>query len=286
MHLKGGGTKVGLFPEYKGKLSTSLESSITPESPQPARSVIDSSRKPDSKESESLSTMVKNENNHKKVIFKHCKKCGGVIDPKSRVCTDCRKQYFVPRYGVPIIILSVLLAVCIGISALVFYYLNESQYEVNRLSGLVELKNNDIRDLRTENEKLRNTISTDGSFIDELIEKNESLATEATWFHDICDYLNSGTIGYAESNFYVDESIVLVHRDEDVHKTKLTAYWKNGGSVSYRPIGACATISLEDETWSTSTYLNIEPLYNGVMEVWFFNDVDDTDFKMIIIVVD
>lgn len=102
----------------------------------------------------------------------------------------------------------------------------------------------------------------------------------------MANYLSSGTIGYAASNFYVDESVVLVHRDEGLHQTKLTAYWKNGGSVSYIPIGKCASISLEDETWRTSTYLNIEPLYNGVMEVWFFNDVDDTNFKMIIIVVD
>ena len=34
------------------------------------------------------------------------------------------------------------------------------------------------------------------------------------------------------------------------------------------------------------TNLIIDPSYKGVMEVWFFNDVDDNDFKMMIIVVD
>ena len=78
----------------------------------------------------------------------------------------------------------------------------------------------------------------------------------------------------------------MVHLDEGLHKTKLTAHWNNGGSVSFVPIGSCATIDFEDESWRTSTNLIIDPSYKGVMEVWFFNDVDDNEFKMIIIVVD
>ena len=109
---------------------------------------------------------------------------------------------------------------------------------------------------------------------------------ESEWFHDICDYLSSGTIGYAASNFCVDESVVLVHLDEGLHKTKLTAHWNNGGTIFFRTQGSCATIDYEDESWRTSTNLIIDPSYKGVMEVTFYNDVDDNDFKMIIIVVD
>ena len=293
-------TKVELFPESKEELNAVSESSITPERPQPAKSAIDSSQKPVSKESESLSSTVKNQNNRNKVTFKHCKKCGGIIDPKSRMCTDCRKQYFVPRYGMPIIILSVLLAVSLGISALLFYYLSDSKYEVEHLLGLVELKNDNITELRTKNEKQQKTISDQESTITELYEKIDDLKTENTslhlsntiysieseWFHDICDYLSSGTIGYAASNFCVDESVVLVHLDEGLHKTKLTAHWNNGGTIFFRTQGSCATIDYEDESWRTSTNLIIDPSYKGVMEVTFYNDVDDNDFKMIIIVVD
>ena len=155
-----GKTKVELFPESKEKLSTGSESSITPERPQPARSANDSSQKAVSKESESLSYTVKNQNNRKKVTFKHCKKCGGIIDPKSRMCTDCRKQYFVPRYGVPIIILSVLLAVSLGISAFGYIMLKNNQYEINRLSEIAKNNDRTIIELRnTKNELQDNNVN-------------------------------------------------------------------------------------------------------------------------------
>lgn len=289
-----------LSPHFRTEQVTGSKSTITPENREPTRTAINPPRNHDSKGSEALSHTMTNKGTHKAPTYKHCKKCGGIIDPKSRLCTDCRKQYFVPRYGVPIIVLAVLLAACLGLSALVFYHLRESQYEVDRLSGLIDLKNSDVADLRTKNKKQQETISSQDSTIDELYERIKNLETENTslhasnviysveskWFNDICDYLNSGNIGYAASNFCVDESVVLIHRDDGLHKTKLTAYWNNGGTVSFIPIGSCATIDFEDETWRTSTNLLITPSNNGVMEVIFYNDIDDNDFKMIIIVVD
>ena len=48
---------------------------------------------------------------------RYCKYCGGVIDADSRRCSSCGRQFFRPKSTLPIIVLSILLLVCIGIGA-------------------------------------------------------------------------------------------------------------------------------------------------------------------------
>ena len=69
----------------------------------------------------------------------YCKKCGGLIDNKTKKCTGCGKQYF--RFSKKVFIILVVAIIAIGLVAANVY-----QYITNRQS--VELLNKNLESMR------------------------------------------------------------------------------------------------------------------------------------------
>ena len=211
-------------------------------------------------------TMVPNSNE------KHnfCKKCGSAIDPNTKKCSGCGKQYFNGKKTVPIVLLSVLLIGSIG--------LNVMQYlQGQEASETVAAQTTQIEELEKEVSTQKSTISSQKSQIADLEEKSG-------YFYTICKELSTGNIGYAASNFKASESVIVVDKNETNRKFTLTANWTNGGTVSTDYSGYSAWVNFDNDSWTTSTKMTIEPWQEGVTAVTFSNDVDSKTFKILIIV--
>lgn len=199
---------------------------------------------------------------------RRCKKCGGDIDGITKQCKSCGKQYFRLKKALPIIVLSVLM---IGLGALnVVQYLNSQS-------------------LQASIDKKSKTISTQKSTISNQEKEIAKLENTAEDYEAIVRAIQSGNLGYAASNFNVNESVVVVGKNQTGRKVTLTAHWYDGGkvSISYSPYNdRSASISFDEEHWDSTTKLSIIPKKTGVTTVTFSNDQDSKTFRMVIIVTD
>ena len=208
--------------------------------------------------------------NDKKDSF--CKKCGSVIDPNTKKCSGCGKQYFNAKKTVPIVLLSVLLVASIGLNVMQYFQGKEAIETVATQT--------------TKIEKLEKEVSTQKSTISSQKTKIASLEKKGDYFDTLCKELSTGNIGYAASNFKSNESVIIVDKNETNRKFTLTANWTNGGTVSVDYSGSAAWVDFDSNSWTTSTKMTIEPWKEGVTAVTFSNDVDSRTFKVIIIVTD
>ena len=207
----------------------------------------------------------------------HCKKCGAIIDNSTKKCTGCGKQCFRAKTTVPIIVLTILFVASEGLNIVQFFQ-NKNALDT------VSTQETEITNLEKKVSALNNTISTQKSTISTQKSTIKSLEGKAGYFDDICKELSFGNIGYAASNFKASESIILVDKSETNRKFTLTANWTNGGTVSVDYSGLSAFVSFDNDSWTTSTKMTIEPWREGVTAVTFSNNVDSKTFKVIIIV--
>ncbi|MDY3731415.1 MAG: zinc ribbon domain-containing protein [Candidatus Choladocola sp.] len=207
----------------------------------------------------------------------HCKKCGAIIDNSTKKCTGCGKQYFRAKTTVPMIVLTILFVASVGLNIVQFFQ-NKNALDT------VSTQETEITNLEKKVSALNNTISTQKSTISTQKSTIKSLEGKAGYFDDICKELSFGNIGYAASNFKASESIILVDKSETNRKFTLTANWTNGGTVSVDYSGLSAFVSFDNDSWTTSTKMTIEPWREGVTAVTFSNNVDSKTFKVIIIV--
>ena len=207
-------------------------------------------------------------NSNEKHTF--CKKCGSTIDPNTKKCSGCGKQYFNSKKTVPVVLLSVLLVASIGLNVMQYFQGKEAIETVATQT--------------TKIENLEKEVSTQKSTISSQKNKISSLEKKSDYFDKICKELSSGNIGYAASNFRASESVIIVDKNETDRKFTLTANWTNGGTVSVDYSGSAAWVDFDNESWTTSTKMSIEPWQEGVTAVTFSNDVDSRTFKVIIIV--
>ena len=203
------------------------------------------------------------ENNiKKKYRTKFCKLCGGQIDDHTKKCSGCGKQYFkgikFNKFLMTIIVLSAIILISVIIN----------------IVQCIEIEN-----LTDKVESQISTISSQKSRIDILDKKS-------SYYDTICRELSYGNIGYAANNFRVNESVIVVDKNETDRKFTLTANWTNGGNVSVSYSGYSAKVSFDNDSWTTSTKMTVKPKSEGITVVKFSNDVDSRTFKMIIIVKD
>lgn len=136
-----------------------------------------------------------------------------------------------------------------------------------------------VSELEKTVEKHKNTISSKTKTISNLKPKAET-------FDDICDSLSYGNIGAASKQFKVDESLVVVRKNEKDRKVTLTTNWSGEGTVSVSYSSGAATVDFDKNSWTSSVKLTIKPWSVGATVVTFSTDGKTEPFKMLIIVVD
>lgn len=209
---------------------------------------------------------------------RYCKKCGGLVDNKSKKCLSCGKQYF--RFPVKTVIHTCMVLFIIALVGLnIYQYWNYGKQTETLIASVTDLE----QQVKTKD----STIATQKSTITTQKNKIAELEGKADYYDEICSFLSRGNIGYAADNFKSSESIILVRKGETNRKFTLTAYWSNGGTVStsYSSF-LVAGISYDNDNWSRSTTMTINPQSEGISIVTFTNNVDSKTFKIMIIVTD
>lgn len=200
----------------------------------------------------------------------YCKKCGGLIEPISKKCNKCGKQYFnIQIYIYPSVIVLLALALAIFIIAYALQFarsVNVSKEYEDRIDRLTN-----------EIEKLNDEISYKDRKISYYKPKGEC-------YDDIVNSLKNSNIGYAASNFKTDESVIVVSKHEKNRKINLTAYSSLGRTVSVSYSSNAARIDFDKEKWTSSTPLTILPNEEGSTIVTFEDCDDNKSFKILIIV--
>lgn len=186
---------------------------------------------------------------------RHCKKCGAVVDRKTKRCTGCGKQYPRAKVVIPITIIIVLLIASLALNTLLY------------LGAVGAIKQLD----------------------DEIAGLNEgikSLEIKAEYYDEICKELSTGNIGYASDNFCASEDVIVLSKYETGRSFTLTAHWSAGGTVETTYSGSSALVSFDEDSWYSSTGITITPMRKGITAVTFSNSVDSNTFKVLIIVTD
>lgn len=168
---------------------------------------------------------------------------------------------------------SVVLAICLTALLFVSGGLNIYQsVQIENLNSTISDKDTQIKNKRTEITNLKNKVS--------------SLEDDAENYDTLISAIKYGKLGYASSNFQSSESVIVVGRNEKNREFTLTAYWSNGGNVSvdYDTYLPAAYVDFDQNSWSISTKMTIEPRHSGITVVTFSNDVNRQTFDVIIIV--
>lgn len=208
----------------------------------------------------------------KKTVY--CKRCGGPIDPEEKRCTLCGKKYSLWKKVLPICILIFLLFVSFGANFGQFFF---HKVALSEVESTLDTK---LDKIDQQNEEIRILEASLASRNDELTRLQDSLSS----YEDSFALLSQGNVGYAASNFNVDQSVIVL-RQNQTKKFTLTANWSDGGTVSVDySNGLIADISFDNDSWYTSTQMTAEGYSPGSTVVTFSNDVDSRTFKMLIIV--
>ena len=221
----------------------------------------------------------------KAVKAKYCSKCGSTIDNKTKKCTGCDKQYFqgfrINKFSITVIVL-VLIIVALS-TVCILQHWNNQKLDSTYQAAISEQESK-ISSLEQQVSSSDTAIKIRDNTIKNLERKIDTLEKKANQYDDIVNGMQLGNTGYAASNFFASDSVIVVSKNETNRKFKLTANWSNGGTVYVDYSSSAALVSFDNDEWSTSTQMSVHPLSEGVTIVTFSNSVNSKTFKVLIIV--
>lgn len=209
----------------------------------------------------------------------HCKKCGAVIDSRTKRCSGCGKQYFRAKAVVPLLVCCVLLVLSLSLNGVQYFLGRQSAQALADQTSELEALEQEVSDLNT-------TVANQKSTILSQTDQVSLFKERAEYFDFLCQELSTGNIGYASEEFRASEGVIVVSLHDNNRKFTLNTLWSGGGTVSTSYSGLGATVSFDNDTWSSSTQMTVEPWRAGVTAVTFSNDANFQSFKVIIIVTD
>ncbi len=200
--------------------------------------------------------------------------------------TTPEKQQPTKKWTVAVVCLAILV---LALAALNVYQYISAQGNVEKIAELSV----SVSELNSTVESLNGTISDKESQIKNKNSEITTLKSEISSMEDIANSYEAivnaakyDNLGYAASNFQSSESVIVVGKNEKNRKFTLTANWSNGGNVSvdYDSYFPSAYVDFDQNSWTTSTKMTIQPKHSGVTIVTFSNDVNRQSFDVIIIV--
>lgn len=224
------------------------------------------------------------------------------------VTTDSRPHQSVPekttpqkknqkKWKIASIILIVLVVISLAANAAQFFYHNYSTADIQaqldaanktiaeKDASITSYKNKISSQTTTINQQ-KTEISSLKTEISSLKTVISSLKTKSGYFDDIVSGMRYGNAGYAASNFFSNDSVIVVSKSNSSYKFTLTANWSNGGTVEVDYSSSCAYVTFDNNEWYTSTKMTVHPRSKGVTVATFSNSVNSQTFKVLIIVTD
>lgn len=202
----------------------------------------------------------------------------GKVHPNEPAVQTTRKKAKV----LPIILAIALSLSIIGNIAQFFFH----SYHTEEIREQLAVAKDTIADRDESITSYKNKISSQTTTINQQKTEISNLKDKGSYFDDIVSDMRYGNAGYASSNFFASDSVIVVGKNDTDCKFTLTANWSNGGTVEVEYSSSAAWVSFDNDEWYTSTKMTVHPRSKGVTVVTFSNDVDSKTFKVLIIVTD
>ena len=208
-----------------------------------------------------------------------------VVASPAPVSIQPKQAQVVPkkRSKAPIIILSIVCALLIAANVAQYFLYKEA---VKDTEQQLVTANNTIDANNRKITELQNTVSSQKTTINSQKTKITKLEAIEDYYDAICQHMKNGNIGAASSDFKVDDSVIVVRKNETGRKITLTTTYDGGGSVSVDYSSYAATLEFDEDTWYSTTTLTVDPSYEGVTVATFSNTENSQTFKVLIIVTD
>lgn len=190
------------------------------------------------------------------------------------------------RIGIAIVLVLAILSVALNMYQYFSYQNNSATIveQLNEANNTISSQKSEIDALEKEVSSQKRKINLQEQTITSQENNISSLDKKSKLYDSIVSGMKSGNAGYAASNFFASDSVIIVGKNETNRKFKLTANWSNGGSVYVDYSSNAAWVSFDKSEWSTSTQMTVHPKSEGVTIVTFSNSVDSRTFKVLIIV--
>ena len=187
------------------------------------------------------------------------------------------------RRKAPIIILSIVCALLVAANAAQYFLYEKAVQDVEEQ---LITANDTIYSYNNKIINLQNTVSLQNTTINSQKTQITKLEVIEDYYDAICQHMKNGNIGAASSAFNVDDSVIVVRKNETGRKITLTTTYDGGGSVNVDYSSYAATLKFDEDSWYSSTTLTVDPSYEGVTVATFSNTENSQKFKVLIIVTD
>ena len=187
------------------------------------------------------------------------------------------------KWKIAAIILIVLVVISLAANVAQFFY---HDYSTADIQAQLDAANKTIAEKDASITSYKNKISSQTTTINQQKTEISNLKTKSGYFDDIVSGMRYGNAGYAASNFFSNDSVIVVSKSNSSYKFTLTANWSNGGTVEVDYSSSCAYVTFDNNEWYTSTKMTVHPRSKGVTVVTFSNSVNSQTFKVLIIVTD
>lgn len=180
-----------------------------------------------------------------------------------------------------ILIVLVVISLAANIGLLSYY-----NYRTADMQAQLDAANKTIAKKEATITSYEKKIALNTTLIDQQKTELSTLKNKSGYFDDIVSGMRDGNAGYAASNFFASDSVIVVSKSNSSYKFTLTANWSNSGAVNVDYSSLCAYVTPDNNKWHTSTKITVHPRKVGVTVVTFSNNVDSKTFKVLIIVTD
>ena len=187
------------------------------------------------------------------------------------------------KWKIVAIILIVFVVISLAANVAQFFY---HDYSTADIQAQLDAANKTIAEKDASITSYKNKISSQTTTINQQKTEISNLKTKSGYFDDIVSGMRYGNAGYAASNFFSNDSVIVVSKSNSSYKFTLTANWSNGGTVEVDYSSSCAYVTFDNNEWYTSTKMTVHPRSKGVTVVTFSNSVNSQTFKVLIIVTD
>ena len=115
------------------------------------------------------------------------------------------------------------------------------------------------------------------------LEAAAPLAQRSAQLDELCALAGEVPLGYANESFRANKSVIVMQSGES-EQLKLTAHWKDIGTVSVDCKGDAAELRFEEDEWETYTTMQVTARHPGVTVARFRSSATDKTFAVWIMV--
>lgn len=240
-----------------------------------------------------------------------CPNCGSEVQSGVPFCNRCGSQ--LPKQPAPPVHATAepvqtpssgklfpILTICLSILVVALAVFGFAQYnrcrEMERSIRSVGLNVEDLEasmvSLQNENSILEDDLIQAQQLLtkaeETIAQQNQqmdAMEKELDTYHTLTYFLQQYDAGYADTTFHSVRPVYVMHVDDPPATFTLTAKL-NGGTIYYGTSGDSAIVSPTEETFYSTTPMQIDPVREGITYITFTNSKNDLSFRVMVLIIE